>query len=291
MGVGEEPRHIQTIANHIRQHVGDKDWQLLVNETAALKTTPQAPLLAKIFTAIPRKVKSKTNLLSLYLDGAEAPNGMPLVVSDWPWVRMIRVWVLMNITALEEKAYVQLIEQLFRYGEVEELAALYAALPVYHYPEAWRLRCVEGIRSNMGPVRQAIIIHNHYPAAFLDEAAWNQLVLKAFFTEEDIPDIVGLQQRNNRRLAQALVDYAYERHAAKREINPMLWVLVSPFIDTRAYNLMEQTMQESQLPMERKAIVYAFDRSNFGLAAEFLNKHRALTDLLDTADTPWKNWL
>src|SRR5690606_17607862 len=148
---------------------------------------------------------------------------LPLVVKDWPLVRLVRVWVLMNIPPLEQDTYLSRIDRLFTYGEMEELAALYAALPVYHYPEAWKLRCTEGIRSNMAPVRQAILLQNHYPSRFLDEGAWNQLVLKAFFTDEDIPQIVGLKARNNAALASALVDYAYELHAAKRGINPFLW--------------------------------------------------------------------
>ncbi len=132
--------------------------------------------------------------------------------------------------------------------------------------------------------------HNHYPSRFLDEGAWNQLVLKAFFTDEDIRSIVGLKQRNNQQLAQALVDYAYELHAAKRKINPMLWILVAPFMDARAYTLMVQIVQESQLALERQAIAFAFEQSEYNPATEFLKKDNELIDLLDTADTPWNNW-
>src|SRR5690606_33859194 len=152
------------------------------------------------------------------------------------------------------------------------------------------LRCTEGIRSNMAPVRQAILLQNHYPSRFLDEGAWNQLVLKAFFTDEDIPQIVGLKARNNAALESALVDYAYELHAAKRGINPFLWVLVTPFLDDRAYQIMEQLMQESTAMQTRKAIAYAFGASNFAPAIDFINGKDELTELLDTAGTPWEGW-
>ncbi|WP_257669711.1 EboA domain-containing protein [Parapedobacter tibetensis] len=234
--------HFGLIANRIEQHINGTEWKWLLNNLNDI-ADPQPQLVARIFTTIPRNIRSIDK--DLYISFAEEENigrnQLPLLVKDWTLVRLIRVWVLMHIPARDQAGYVRLIEQLFKYGEMEELVALYAALPIYHYPAAWRLRCVEGIRSNIGAVRHAIMIHNHYPSQFLDEGAWNQLVLKAFFTDEDIHNIVGLKQRNNEKLAQALVDYAYELHAAKRSINPMLWILVAPFMDARAYRLMEQT--------------------------------------------------
>src|SRR5690606_19888969 len=101
-------------------------------------------------------------------------------------------------------------------------------------------------------------LDNHYPARYLDEGSWNQLVLKAFFTDEYIPQIVGLTERNNEVLARTLVDYAYERSAAGREINPMLWILVAPYIDERAFALMSQRIASSDGLVERQAIAHAF---------------------------------
>ncbi|SEK18947.1 EboA domain-containing protein [Parapedobacter koreensis] len=282
-----------SFANQVASYVADGEWKALRDQVGHFIADPQPNTLARIFTAIPRTVKSAGKAEFITLDGPThtetAP--LPLVVKDWPLVRLVRVWVLTRVPALEQPSYLSLIERLFSYGDVEELAALYAALPIYHYPAAWQLRCMEGIRSNMAPVRQAIIVNNHYPSQFLDEGAWNQLVLKAFFTDEDIPNIIGLKRRNNLRLAQALVDYAYELHAAKRNINPMLWILAAPYLDDRAHQLMVQILQEDMALLTHKAIVYAFRQSNFGPAADFITRNSELTDLLDTAGTPWDDWL
>ncbi len=70
---------------------------------------------------------------------------------------------------------------------------------------------------------EAIIHRNPYPAVWLDEPAWNQLVMKAFFTDKDIGQITGLERRANKNLAGILNDYARERQAAGRAINPYLW--------------------------------------------------------------------
>jgi len=284
--------YAERLTNQIVRHVSDEEWGMLTDQVNQLANDPQPNTLAKVFTAIPRTIRSVDKELAITIDEMVPANSdqLPLLVKGWSLARLVRVWVLMNIPVLEQPAYVSLIDRLFKYGEMEELVALYSALPIYHHPTAWQLRCTEGIRSNMAPVRQAILLNNHYPSRFLDEGAWNQLVLKAFFTDEVIPQIIGLKTRNNKRLAAALIDYAYELYAAKRNINPFLWILVAPYLDDRAYRLMEQVIQENEQLLTRKAIAYAFQSSSFTPAADLMKGNRDLLDLLDTADTPWGGW-
>jgi len=273
----------------IKSALPDTEWQWLSEQVARIAADPQQRIVAQVFTSLPRHLKSVEKEARISLgEQYVGPNGLPLIVEGWPIVRLARVWVLMAIPKQERSAYIQLIERLFAYGEMEELAALYAALPIYHYPETWSSRCKEGIRSNIGPVRQAVMLRNAYPSRFLDEGSWNQLVLKAFFTEESIGDIIGLSERNNPRLAEALVDYAYERHAAKRAIDPMLWLLVTPFVDERAYHLMARILGESQTLLERRAISYVLKHSDFGPARKHVEGDAALMVLSDAAGTPWE---
>lgn len=281
-----------SVANRVEKYLTAAEWSALVKQVDQLVSDPRPNTLARVFTSVPRTIRSADQASRVTFEEPITADlyPLPLLVKDWPLVRFVRVWLLMNIPPLEQETYLSLIGRLFTYGEMEELAALYAALPVYHYPEAWRHRCTEGIRSNMAPVRQAIMLHNHYPSRFLDEGAWNQLVLKAFFTDEDIPQLIGLKIRNNAALAAALVDYAHELYAAKRNINSFLWILVAPFLDRRAYRLMEQIIQESAHEPTRKAIAYAFRTSNFTPAIEFINSKSELTELLDTTGTPWEGW-
>ena len=46
-----------------------------------------------------------------------------------------------------------------------------------------------------------------------------------------------MERRNNKQLAQMLIDYARERLAAKRDVNPELWQLAEPFKPQAVANL------------------------------------------------------
>ncbi|HWK57800.1 MAG TPA: EboA domain-containing protein [Parapedobacter sp.] len=280
-----------TFGRAIKSRLHASAWQWLSAQVDSVAADPNPGRTARVFTSLPRQLKTDGTSPTVSLNETyENQSGLPLVVRAWPMARLARVWLLMRIPKLNEADYVQLIARLFKYGDMEELVALYSALPVYHYPEAWLTHCQEGIRSNIGLVRHAVMVDNPYPAHFLDEDAWNQLVLKAFFTDEDIPHIIGLKRRNNLRLAQALTDYAYERYAAHREINPMLWILVGPFMDGRAFELMERIIGESQVPLEQRAIRYAFEHCNYGGAQQYLKEHQLPASLLECRGTPWEIW-
>ncbi|WP_316793401.1 EboA domain-containing protein [Pedobacter frigoris] len=147
-------------------------------------------------------------------------------ITHWALDRLCRVWLLMQVPADHQDVYFKKINGLFTASEMNEQIALYSALALFHYPEIWVSRCEEGIRSNIGTVLEAIMYHNPYPAAFLSEAAWNQLILKAFFTEKDVNLIVGLHERLNKALADTLNDYVQERLAAHRTVLPEIYKLI-----------------------------------------------------------------
>jgi hypothetical protein len=161
-------------------------------------------------------------------------------IDEWTADRLCRVYLLIATDSIEKTKYFQLIEDLFSAAEMNEQVALYSALPVLPYPELWIKRCTEGIRSNIGSVLDAIMYRNPYPAGQLDEAAWNQMLLKAFFTGKQISQIQGLDGRANRELARILTDYAKERQAAGRSVDPMLWYVVGKFVDAIVLHAMKQ---------------------------------------------------
>lgn len=219
------------IESIIRRNLNSDSWEWLLARAKGVREEPGGTALNLAFTAIPRKTGKKDTAIT-DSEQQEIDKLLPgFYIQDWPVDRLSRVWLLMQADPIDadpasKNAYIKKIENLFAAAEMNELVALYSALPILAYPEEWRKRCAEGIRSNIATVLEAIIHRNPYPAAWLDEPAWNQLVVKAFFTDKEISLITGLEQRSNRNLANILADYARERQAAGRPVNPQLWDLL-----------------------------------------------------------------
>jgi len=190
--------------------------------------------LSRIFSQVPRFASraiaeevSQDMRAELSQDMPAAPAQLRLhETGEWNTDTLCRVWLLLQVPAQDKSKYVGIIDPLFSGAEVNELVALYKALELLAYPEYWITRCEEGVRSNIGSVLEAIMYNNAYPAVYLSEAAWNQMILKAFFTEKDVRQIRGLKQRNNPALKETLADYVQERLAAGRSVNPEIYKLM-----------------------------------------------------------------
>nr|WP_255670485.1 EboA domain-containing protein [Mucilaginibacter sp. UR6-11] len=207
-------------------------------------------------------------------------------VDGWTIDRLGRAYLLLNLDTADKDAYFRVIENLFLAAEMGELVALYSALPLLAYPEIWVKRCSEGIRSNIGSVLEAIMYSNPYPAQNLDQSAWNQLVLKAFFTDKDINKIIGIDTRANKELAYILSDYAHERWAAGREVNPKSWRLVGPFIDDKLFEDIKRLFEEGNLA-DRRAGALAVSASNYQPARTLLNKYPELVTAIENKNLSW----
>ncbi|WP_156306088.1 EboA domain-containing protein [Sphingobacterium endophyticum] len=200
----------------------------------------------KFFSSLSRKLNtSKDKLVSMVQE-----DDNPLIVEHWTVLRLARVYLL-SLIQDQQEPYFTFLEKLFNYSDMQELVALYSALNIYQFPKIWIDRCQEGIRNNIGPVQEAIMEQNKFPANYLSEEAWNQLVLKSFFTGKDIKKIYGLYERNNVNLANSIVDYIYERDSAKREIHPMLWELAKDHLPPRAVEILKQQKNLSPELLEK----------------------------------------
>lgn len=204
----------------------------------------------------------------------------------WTSDRLARVWLLMQLDPKNKDRYREIIENLFLNAEMRELVALYSSLPVLAYPETWVKRAAEGIRSNIGQVLESVICNNPFPAEHLDETAWNQLVLKAIFTDQPILQITGLRERRNPALAQSLCDYAHERWAAHRNVNPLLWYCVAPFIDSNNFSDIQRVFRSDD-PREREAAALACHESTFGPAKKLLEQNPELKRRVERGEVTW----
>lgn len=209
-----------------------------------------------------------------------------LSFKNWTADRLGRLYLMLNLNSSDETAYVNTIENLFLTGEVSELVALYSALPLLAWADNWKLRCSEGIRSNIGSVLEAIMYDNPYPADYLDENAWNQLVMKAFFTDKEVNRIVGLDDRANADLVTTISDYVDERKAAGRKINPYLWRLTSKFMNIDLLEKLKEVIQTGS-ERERQAAALTLYLSDFQPATDLLQEYPEYLNAIKNKELNW----
>ncbi|MEP6628300.1 MAG: EboA domain-containing protein [Ginsengibacter sp.] len=240
------------------------------------------------FASMPRKT-GKKELDSFLPEVIKAGELMPgFSLRGWTVDRLGRVWLLMQLDVSDRQHYINKINDLFGFGEMNELVALYSALPFFAYPEEWIFRCSEGVRNNMGVVQEAVMYHNPYPSKYLDESAWNQLIMKAFFGDKDVRLITGLDERANKNLAKIIVDYIDERWAAHRTANPQLWRLIAKFIDAANFSMIEKFMGDDDSVNQKAAALACFD-SSYEPAKKLLHPHPELESEIENNQLDWNS--
>ncbi|WP_123864752.1 EboA domain-containing protein [Chitinophaga barathri] len=234
------------------------------------------------FTAAPRFLGRGT----VNVTAEQAVALQPFQLEGYTVDRLFRVWWLMQLPPADQKTYSPAIENLFHAAEMNELVALYGALPLLAFPESWKMRTAEGIRSNIGGVLEAIMLHNPYPAQYLDEPAWNQLIMKAFFTEKAVQHIAGMDERANASLARILTDFAHERWAAGRTVHPLIWRMVAPFIHAGNFEDIERIWFSEQ-HAEREAAALTCAASAYQPAKDLLETRKEMKEDISAGKLTW----
>ncbi len=271
----------------VRQNAATEIYNWLEEKAVLIREENGSTQLNLAFAAVPRKTGRQ--FIRITEDERKIIEGVHkgFSIDDWTIDRLCRLWLLIQVDASEKEAYCYKIENLFKAAEMYELAALYSSLYSFAYPEEWIRQCAEGIRSNIGFVLEAIMYNNPYPFKYLDDLAWNQLVLKAFFTDKNVNRIIGLDERANKELALILIDYANERWAAHRTVNPQLWRLVAKFIDETNFKNIEKAFKSSDT-REKEATALACFQSNYTPAKNLVDSNPDLKSAILENKLNWK---
>ncbi|MBE9043633.1 EboA family metabolite traffic protein [Pleurocapsales cyanobacterium LEGE 10410] len=215
--------------NWLETRISVENLSWLKGKQAEIRQKAAEKTLFTAFSGVSRYLEPKKLELS-----PEELSAASLIVPGWNpinWTveQVGRTWLILSFPHEEQSRYRATLDKIWAAADVGEAIALYQSLPLLPHPEKFQLRAAEGIRSNMTSVFNAVALNNPYPATYLDDLAWNQMVLKALFIGSPLHPIYGLERRNNEQLSQMLIDYARERLAAKRKVNPELWKLAAPF--------------------------------------------------------------
>jgi len=220
---------ISLLLNWLEIRIDHQNFGWLNEKITKISNHSSERILFTTYSATSRYLgKAKLNLSLEELQRATA------LVTDWNpinWTldQVGRTILLLSFPSEDNVKYVATLDKIIAAADVGEAIAFYQSLPLLPHPEKFQLRAAEGIRTNMTSVFNAVAHYNPYPATYLDDLAWNQMVLKALFVGSSLHPISGLEHRNNPQLCQMLIDYARERLAANRTVSPELWELVMPF--------------------------------------------------------------
>ena len=212
--------------------------------------------LATAFSLAPRKV-GKASLCPAGANSQRADAIDPgWNFSAWSVDQAARTLLLLAFPSNDKAQYRQAIIQLLDYADISERVALYQSLPILPHAESFTAQAIEGVRSSMTAVFEAIALRNPYPKIYFDQLAWNQMVLKALFEGSPLYLIDGLDDRANADLAAMLVAYAHERWSAGRSVSPELWRSVGPFAQGAMVADLRRVLKEND-PMQQEAAALA----------------------------------
>jgi hypothetical protein len=247
-------------------------------------------LLMARFSSVPRSLgKADLSLTEVELHEAEAlcPGWRP---RHWTVDQAGRSLLVLTWANHHRESDQRLIEQLFAAADMGELIALYQLLPLLPAAERFLPQALDGFRSNMTAVFNAIALHNPYAYQYFDQSAWNQLILKTLFVGSSLHQIVGLDERTNPKLSQMLSDYAHERWAAGRDIDPELWRVAAPHLPLERVDDLARLLA-SQEPQLQQAGALACAASSLPQAQAFLAQSPHLAQQIQQGKLSWDSLL
>jgi len=178
----------------------------------------------------------------------------------WDEYRAARVALLLVLADQEKETFLETFFAVLNTADIREQIALFSALQWMPHQEELVEPAVDGLRSNIVDIFDAIALNNPFPQKHFTDEAWNQMVLKAIFITRPLYRIHGIADRKNQLLAEAISDLAHERWAAGRVITPEAWQSVSGFLDERHGNDIRK-IAESENSDDRSAAALVVSES------------------------------
>ncbi|MEX2580017.1 MAG: EboA domain-containing protein [Verrucomicrobiales bacterium] len=173
-------------------------------------------------------------------------------VAGWDQFRLARVVLLLTLAEQPKSTFLETLDALLNTADLREQAAIFSAYPILPHQSKLVESAVDGLRTNIVDVFDAIALDNPFPAEHFSDEEWNQMVLKAIFIGRPLYRIQGIDERANRTLARAISDLAHERWAAGRTITPEAWRSAAPFVDERIAGDVEK-VAAGELASDREA--------------------------------------
>ncbi|WP_299554040.1 EboA domain-containing protein [Seonamhaeicola sp.] len=183
--------------------------------------------------------------------------------SAWSRQDLARVLLMLS---LDTSVNQNILIEFFEIAEMREQIALYKGLYLLGNASHFNPQVAEGIRTNMANVFDAIASGNPYPKTYLEDDAWNQLILKSFFMDRKLYTVQFVDEGKNKKLGDMLQDYVKERWAAGRQVSPEIWRMINGYIRKDIIALISKRQIDG---IEKEAITAVLAKSDASVSPEF----------------------
>ena len=259
-------------------------WTWLQGKLETLTTSPSGKDLYMTYSLLSSKLKSNKNLDlsklkdSILYDYLRIQKATPL--------ELARMYTLLTALESDEFYYEPKVANLIQVADTSELETFLKYLVLLPNPANYKLSAVEALRTNVATVFDAISANNPYPAEYFNDQQWNQMYLKAAFMQQDLSKIRSVDERANADLARIISDYAHERWAASRKVDPMFWRPVGRFLDKTLLKDMERLLESDDI-RENRAGALCCHLSDLPGAKSLLAQYPKLRDVVDEGAITW----
>ncbi|BAO75274.1 EboA domain-containing protein [Winogradskyella sp. PG-2] len=197
-----------------------------------------------------------------------------------------RIYLLKSVLVFNSTFFKDKVSNIIQLADTSELETFLKFLILLPNPEDYKYVAVEALRTNIASVFNAISAHNPYPALYFNPQQWNQMFLKAAFIESDLTTFNNIDGRANKDLARIISDYAHERWAAGRTIDPYFWRPVSNFIEGPIVDDLQRLFTSDNITENKVAAICCFNSSNSN-AKQMLENYPTYIEQLKEKKLTW----
>ncbi|WP_419212138.1 EboA domain-containing protein [Maribacter sp. X9] len=201
-------------------------------------------------------------------------------------LQIARIYLLSEVLRQDQEFYTPKVANIIQVADTGELETFLKYLVLLPNPEAYKQTAVEALRTNIAIIFDAITLNNPYPAKYFNDQQWNQMYLKAAFMERDLSQIESVDERANEDLTRIISDYAHERWAASRKIDPMFWRPVSKFLNEELLQDMKRLLESEDIIENRAAALCCYCSRN-DKAFDLLNNYPELKKKVVEKEIAW----
>lgn len=208
------------------------------------------------------------------------------LIDGWDEYRAARVELLLVLAEQDKEVFLETFFAVLNTADIREQIALFSALRWMPHQEDLIEPAVDGLRSNIVDIYDAIALDNPFPQQHFTDEAWNQMVLKAIFISRPLYRIAGIAERKNQLLAEAISDLAHERWAAGRAITPEAWRSCIGFLDDRIAGDIRK-MSQSENSDDRSAAALVVSEDSSGVLEDLRGALQPELDSIESGSLTW----